>query len=188
MKTTRATLFRAPLLLFLAAGCARGQAPSSAASASEPIGVQLLFHADTGGLSGADRAAVYAALGLVPSPDSTHLVDGVCGQRADAWLDYPDLNGDGTPEVRAGWGNACLSGHAGTSVSVFVVVDGRYRPQLGFPALSAEPLDTGNLGYPDLLIGGPGFCFPVYRWNGTEYIHLRDEPQEPGGCDRGPAA
>ncbi len=28
---------------------------------------------------------------------------------------------------------------------------------------------TFNLGYPDLLIGGPGFEQPVWRWNGKEY-------------------
>jgi hypothetical protein len=28
---------------------------------------------------------------------------------------------------------------------------------------------TFNLGYPDLLIGGPGFEQLVWRWNGKEY-------------------
>ena len=179
-------LIRAPVLLFLAAvGCAQGQTPAPPAAGVDSTGVRLLFHAGTGGLSEAARGVVYAALGLVPAPDGTHLVDGVCGQQADAWLDFPDLNGDGTPEVRAVFGNTCLSGHAGTNVTLFVEAEGEYRPQLGFPAASAEPLGTDNLGFPDLLIGGPGFCFPVYRWNGTEYAHLRNEPQEPGGCDGG---
>lgn len=24
-------------------------------------------------------------------------------------------------------------------------------------------------GWPDISVGGPGFCFPVERWNGKEY-------------------
>ena len=40
----------------------------------------------------------------------------------------------------------------------------------------AEPLKTrGVAGYPDLSIGGPGFCFPVWRWNGREYANQRFE-------------
>lgn len=182
--TSRA-LIAVSLLLLATAGCARGQTPSNSEAGSDPAGVRLLFEGGDGGLSREAKATVYAALGLVPATDSSHLVDAVCGQPAEARLDFPDLNDDGTPEVRAVWGNTCLAGHAGTSVTLFIEIDGEYRPQLGFPAASAEPLEPRNLGYPDLLIGGPGFCFPVYRWNGTEYVHLRNEPQEPGGCDGG---
>ena len=28
------------------------------------------------------------------------------------------------------------------------------------------PSNKGRAGWPSLSIGGPGFCFPVYRWNG----------------------
>jgi len=27
----------------------------------------------------------------------------------------------------------------------------------------------GAGGWPDILVGGPGFCFPVERWNGKAY-------------------
>ena len=30
-------------------------------------------------------------------------------------------------------------------------------------------MPTKNMGFPDLLIGGPGFDFPIWRWNGKEY-------------------
>ena len=34
----------------------------------------------------------------------------------------------------------------------------------------AEFLKTkGAQGWPDISVGGPGFCFPVQRWNGREY-------------------
>lgn len=34
---------------------------------------------------------------------------------------------------------------------------------------------TGRDGWPDLSIGGPGFCFPVLPWNGRAYAQQRWE-------------
>jgi hypothetical protein len=33
----------------------------------------------------------------------------------------------------------------------------------------------GKDGWPDLEVGGPGFCFPVQRWNGRAYAQHRME-------------
>jgi hypothetical protein len=33
----------------------------------------------------------------------------------------------------------------------------------------------GAGGWPDISIGGPGFCFPVARWNGKVYAQHRFE-------------
>ena len=33
----------------------------------------------------------------------------------------------------------------------------------------------GADGWPDLSLGGPGFCFPVQRWNGKAYALNRFE-------------
>jgi hypothetical protein len=30
-------------------------------------------------------------------------------------------------------------------------------------------------GWPDIEMGGPGFCFPVWRWNGKAYALNRFE-------------
>ena len=30
-------------------------------------------------------------------------------------------------------------------------------------------------GWPDLSLGGPGFCFAVMRWNGRAYVFNRNE-------------
>ena len=46
---------------------------------------------------------------------------------------------------------------------------GKYQTNLGFPGASADPKPEKSKGYPDLVIGGPGFCFPVWRWNGKAY-------------------
>lgn len=35
----------------------------------------------------------------------------------------------------------------------------------------------GLAGWPDISVGGPGFCFPVQRWNGKAHIVVRYEYQ-----------
>jgi len=44
-------------------------------------------------------------------------------------------------------------------------------------------LETSNMGYPDLAIGGAGFCEAVWRWDGTSYQQHGTRETEPGGCD-----
>lgn len=49
----------------------------------------------------------------------------------------------------------------------------QWTPQFGFPGIYTV-LATKNKGYPDIEIGGPGNCFPVWRWNGQQYaIHKK---------------
>jgi hypothetical protein len=121
------------------------------------------------GLSPAERIAVFKAAGAV--------------QRGGKWLmcaDQPnpggatietvsDLNGDGRPEAvvteggtfcygSAEMGYALLSKQA---TGAWKLIDGGS----GIPNFLA----TKSGGWPDMEIGGPGFCFPVQRWNGKAY-------------------
>lgn len=89
---------------------------------------------------------------------------------------YRDLNGDGRPEAILSEGGTFCYGATGVGYSfVSKQADGAWR------ALSAgsgmvTPLKTkGAGGYPDLSIGGPGFCHPVHRWNGRAYALQRHE-------------
>ncbi len=96
--------------------------------------------------------------------------------------DYPfaafvfptDMNKDGKEEIFVLFGNGYTSGNTGSSIILYIKnVAGAYAPQLGFPGTAPEVLTTTNLGYPDLLVGGPGFEFPVLRWNGKTYNNHR---------------
>lgn len=155
-----------------------------AQTTAENAGPKLLFAQGTGGLSNADQAQIFEMVGLVVDSTGKGFVDETCGQPASTAVSFSDWNHDSTPEVLVISGNTCTSGMAGSSAVLFIKDSaGTYQPNLGFPAASADPQSTLNLGYPDLLIGGPGFCFPIWRWNGTEYEYLRNEPQMAGGCD-----
>jgi hypothetical protein len=96
--------------------------------------------------------------------------------------DYPfgatvmptDMNKDGNEEIFVLFGNGFTSGNTGSSITVYIKnATGVYGPQLGFPGVAPDVLTTSNLGYPDLLVGGPGFDFPVFRWNGKAYNNHR---------------
>ncbi|HEY7378965.1 MAG TPA: hypothetical protein VH542_09810 [Steroidobacteraceae bacterium] len=147
-------------------------------------GVSLLFHDDAHGLTAAEQEQILGSLGLALAPDGQGFIDTVCGQAAEASVEYPDLNADRIPEVVVIFGNTCTSGYTERSVLLFLRHDGQLRSNLGFPGASVDVLETRHLGYADVRIGGPGWCFPIWGWNGSEYTYLRSEPQEPGGCDR----
>lgn len=87
-----------------------------------------------------------------------------------------DINGDGRLEVVITEGGTYCYGMTG---SAFWVVsqqaDGRWRlitSSIGIPVFLAT---RGAGGWPDIEVGGPGFCFPVQRWNGKAYVLNRHE-------------
>ena len=97
--------------------------------------------------------------------------------------DYPftanvfptDMNKDGKEEIFISFGNTYTSGNTGSSIALFIkdtkVV---YTNQFGFPGTIPDVLTTVNQDYPDLLIGGPGMEYPVWRWNGKAYTFSRN--------------
>jgi hypothetical protein len=98
---------------------------------------------------------------------------------------YRDLNGDGRPEVILTEGGTFCYGRDEAGFAFLTKeASGAWRKMTEGSGLP-EPLKTkGAAGYPDLSIGGPGFCFPVQRWNGREYANQRFEyegkPCRPG--------
>lgn len=139
------------------------QAVSQAASQSTP-------RAD------ADRAAIFAAAGAT--------------QRGGRWLlcaedpqtqgasigEVRDLNGDDHPEAVVSEDGTFCNGHAGTGyVLVSRGADGTWTRMSGGAGIPEFLKTTGKDGWPDISVGGPGFCFPVERWNGREYVLHRHE-------------
>lgn len=127
-------------------------------------------------LSAADQAAVFKAAGAV--------------QRGAMWLmceDEPnpggatidpvgDLNGDGRPEAIVTEGGTFCYGRAEMGYAlVSRQADGRWTRIASGSGVPQVLQTRGTGGWPDLSIGGPGFCFPVERWNGREYALHRHE-------------
>lgn len=96
--------------------------------------------------------------------------------------DYPfaatvlptDLNKDGKEDVFIFFGNSYTSGNTGSSIALFIKnAAGAYTDNFGFPGTIPEALTTVSKDYPDLLVGGPGLEYPVFRWNGKVYDNYR---------------
>jgi hypothetical protein len=158
---------------------------AAALMAAQKDGTALLFHGVDGSLSEPARRHIYEALGLELTANGTQLQFREmrdCGP-VDVDVKLLDLNGDGTSEVQIIGGNSCFSGSAGSHVWVFVRDGaGQYRPNLGFPGADVTVLQSRSHGFADLRIEGPGFCSPVWRWDGGQYVFLRNESTQAGGC------
>jgi hypothetical protein len=124
-------------------------------------------------LSDRDRAAAVKAA-------KAHTLDGYiqCGKEMGrpVVLDHEpmDLNGDGIEELmitaRHEDGGAACFGRVGVSKTLMIrSSSGEWKANLGFmnDPITVMPEKSG--GFPDLELGGPGFCHPIWRWNGAEY-------------------
>ena len=146
-------------------------------------GYRLLFPADSVTIAETDQRAIFDQLGYVVSADGTSLEVVDCGT-IFTQVAEEDLNGDGTPEVFVLGGNTCTSGGDGSYLTLFIRnADGSWGMHLGWPAGGWTKLETGSGGWPDLSIGGMGFCEAVYRWDGTTYQQSGTRETEPGGCE-----
>lgn len=150
---------------------------SQTSSSLSPVASQLFNNVKTK-LSVQEKNQIAAVLGFVLSGSAQEPF----AQDKDS-KDYPfaaiisptDLNKDGKEEVFVLFGNSYTSGHAGLSVTLFISnAYGNYTPNLGFPGMMPDALETVSQGYPDLLVGGPGFEYPVWRWNGKKYTLNRN--------------
>ncbi|CAD5110568.1 hypothetical protein [Zestomonas carbonaria] len=131
-------------------------------------------------LSPQDEAAAFRAAGFKQQGQQWRLCDdpGTSSYTPGTIETVRDLNGDGRPEVVISEGSTFCHGMTGMGYSlVSQQADGSWKlmdSSTGIPSF----LDTkGTDGWPDIEVGGPGFCFPVVRWNGREYALHRQQYQ-----------
>ena len=92
-----------------------------------------------------------------------------CNEQLDYQAEVVDLNGDGQPEVFISVQGSCLGGMTGVQMNLFIKAsNGRWQRECGFPGVHSI-LKSRSKGFPDIEVGGPGNCFPVWRWNGQLY-------------------
>ena len=83
---------------------------------------------------------------------------------------YSDLNGDGRPEAVVTESGAVCYGITGTHFwLVSKQADGSWKRMFDETAMPDFLSTKGAGGWPDVQLGGPGFCFPIWRWNGRAY-------------------
>lgn len=87
-----------------------------------------------------------------------------------------DLNGDGRPEAVITEGSTFCFGMTGKGFTlVSKQADGSWKSITSSQGIPNFLATKGVGGWPDIEIGGPGFCFPVDRWNGRAYVLNRHQ-------------
>jgi hypothetical protein len=132
-------------------------------------------------LSDADRAAVFKAAGATQRKGKWVICVPDAGSGAPepegAVIDtVRDLNGDGRPEAVVTDGGTYCYGNTGTGFTLLSKqANGNWRKITGDTGIPEFLKTKGSGGWPDISVGGPGFCFPVERWNGKAYALHRYE-------------
>ncbi|MEO6715796.1 MAG: hypothetical protein ABIM50_00900 [Novosphingobium sp.] len=83
-----------------------------------------------------------------------------------------DIDGDGLPDAVITEGSTSCFGMTGTGFSlVSKRANGSWRLIHESQGIATILPRRAARGWPDIEIGGPGFCFPVVRWNGRAYVN-----------------
>jgi hypothetical protein len=146
--------------------------PTPPAPRAQPAPTAPTRKAAVAGLQPADEAALFKAAGFTRRGSAwrSGCDDPTASYTPGRIEQIADLNGDGLPEVVLSEGGTFCYGNTGQAFWVVsklasggwkLVTNGTGIPQF---------LETkGADGWPDISVGGPGFCFPVQRWNGKGY-------------------
>jgi hypothetical protein len=137
----------------------------------------LLVAATASQLSASDQDAAFKAAGFQRQGSQWRACDDPTPTYAPGAIEtVRDLDGDGLPEAVITEGGTYCYGHAGTGfVLVSKQADGSWKQLYASSGMASFLATKGAGGWPDLEIGGPGFCFPVVRWDGREYRLQRHE-------------
>ncbi len=122
-----------------------------------------------------ERAAILTAAGAVRRGARWM----ICTQdlNASARIDQiEDLNGDGRPEAVVGEDGTVCHGPSGTGFTLLSKqANGKWKKIFASDGIPEFLKTKYGGGWPDISIGGPGFCFPVMRWDGRAYVNHRLE-------------
>ena len=133
----------------------------------------------------ADISQAYQAAGMVmKSGQWTGCPDDDNGLATIAPEDYRDINGDGSADLVITDNGTFCYGMAGQGFSLLSKASGKWQvvyASEGIPTFLPTKVKTPG-GWPDVMIGGPGFCFPVMRWDGKTYIMNRKQADSGGSC------
>ena len=84
------------------------------------------------------------------------------------------MNGDGRPEAVVTEGGTYCYGNTGAGFRLLTkLASGKWKLLHQSQGIAEFLATRGVDRMPDMSVGGPGFCFPVLRWNGKAYVQNR---------------
>jgi len=119
-------------------------------------------------LPSAAQAAILSAGGFKRDGKAWKGCDGASSVDKDG-VEIRDLNGDGRPEAVITDSSSECHGAAGQGFTVLMATPGGWKTMAQETGIPMFLEARGAQGYPDIQVGGPGFCFPIERWNGKSY-------------------
>lgn len=131
----------------------------------------------SGSLTPADEAAAFkAAEFTLKGKQWRHCEDPSPAYSPGELAEVRDLNGDGLPEAVITESSSFCFGHTGAGYTVVSKqANGSWKKITGGTGIATFLSAKGKDGWPDIEVGGPGFCFPVERWNGKAYALNRHQ-------------
>lgn len=135
----------------------------------------------TAAASASDREAAFRAAGF----SAVRGKHPACDKQEEATIEMKDLNGDGRMDAIVTDSGTDCYGMTGTGyVIVTKDASGTWKRLFSTSGIPTFLKTRGVGGWPDIENGGPGFCFPILRWNGRDYVFLRSREESPGACAR----
>jgi hypothetical protein len=123
--------------------------------------------------SRAERVVIFKAAGFTPTTGDYLM----CDKETPLGLEVRDINGDGRLDAIVTDGGTECYGDSGTGFTLLThTAMGKWTKltaSQGIPNF----LKTRANGWPELEVGGPGFCFPVLRWTGKAFATHRHHYQ-----------
>lgn len=128
-------------------------------------------------LSAVDEAGAFKAAGYtLKGKKWSKCHDSAPSYEPGAIAEVRDANGDGHPEAVITEGSTSCYGNTGAGYSlVSKQADGNWKLITDGTGILQFLPTKGVGGWPDIEIGGPGFCFPVERWDGHKYVLQRHQ-------------
>lgn len=121
-----------------------------------------------------DYSSAFEAAGFHKEGDIWKKCDdpGTMSYSSGAIQDVGDLNGDGTLELLVTEGSVYCYGDTGTAFVLLTKARDDWQVVTESAGIPVFLEHKGNEGWPDIEVGGPGFCFPRLRREGGAYSQV----------------
>jgi hypothetical protein len=136
-------------------------------------GATLLFKTNKSKLTNDDKNWLFKQLNFTLSKDKKQFMSDEYEVAVQPYV--TDMNKDGNEEVFIVMESTALFGNKGQDFILFIKNSrGNFVKDPNLSGGIAMILFSKNYGYPDIAVGGPGFEFPMCRWDGKKYKYLKN--------------
>ena len=136
-------------------------------------GATLLFKTTKSKLTNDEKNWLFKQLNFTLSKDKKRFMSGEYEVAVQPYI--TDMNKDGNEEVFIVMQSSALFGNKEQDFMLYIKNNkGNFVKDPDLSGGIVMILLSKNLGYPDIAVGGPGFEFPVCRWDGKKYTYLKD--------------